>query len=304
MSEGNPAVGPGFAASGVAVFRSLVEPELCREVRVALEPEFDRHPGADRLMDMWRRHSPVREVARHPAVMELLSELYGRRPIPFQTLDFRHGTEQRLHADSVHFDSLPPGLMCGVWVALEDVGEDQGPLTYVPGSHLRPRVDPAAARGRGGRFDYERYEDLEAERVRGMATERFLAHAGDALVWAADLVHGGAPRTDPTSTRWSQVTHYFFEGATYVTPMLGDPVTGTHHVREPLIDIATGGTVTHRVDGAPARIMRLAGGRSRVLGPDDPRPGPLTRAVSATRGAVRIASRRAMTALVRGRGWS
>lgn len=297
MVEGRAALEPEYARTGVAVVRSLVDPELCRAVRRSLAPAFDSHPGADRLMDRWRIEPPVRDLARHPGVMDLLAGLYGRRPIPFQTLDFRHGTEQRLHADSVHFDSLPTGLMCGVWVALEDVEEHQGPLTYLPGSHLRPRVDLADARGPDGRFDYARYEELEARRVEGMASKRFLARTGDALVWAADLVHGGAPRRDVTSTRWSQVTHYFFQGATYVTPMLGDPVAGTHHLREPLVDIATGLTVVHQVGGGPARIVRLRGGRSHVLGPDDPPPGALLRTASAVRGVVRRARRR-----VRARG--
>ena len=31
--------------------------------------------------------------------------------------------------------------MCGVWVALEDITEDNGPLHYYPGSHRLPDYD-------------------------------------------------------------------------------------------------------------------------------------------------------------------
>ena len=34
----------------------------------------------------------------------------------------------------------PPGFMCGVWVALEDMDMDNGPLVYYPGSHRLPEV--------------------------------------------------------------------------------------------------------------------------------------------------------------------
>ena len=42
----------------------------------------------------------------------------------------------------MHFNTEPPGLMCGVWVALEDIDMDCGPLVYYPGSHRLPPVTP------------------------------------------------------------------------------------------------------------------------------------------------------------------
>jgi hypothetical protein len=237
--------------------------------------------GVDgRRLDAWRSHRAVRALAAHPPILAALAELHGRRPIPFQTLNFCVGTEQRMHSDTIHFDSRPSGLMCGVWVALEDIGVDQGPLTYVPGSHLLPAVSAADARDEAGHFDYSRYEDLVAEHVDGLATEEFHARAGDVLVWHASLVHGGAPVRRPDSTRWSQVTHYFFEGGAYVTPMLSDPDGAAYRLREPLIDISTGERVIHRVDGRPARLLHVASGRTTLLAADEP--------VSAT---ARLASR-------------
>ena len=41
-------------------------------------------------------------------------------------------------------------------------------------------------------------------------------------MWHANLLHGGAPQRDTSRTRHSQVTHYFFEGCRYWTPMLSD----------------------------------------------------------------------------------
>jgi ectoine hydroxylase-related dioxygenase (phytanoyl-CoA dioxygenase family) len=57
-------------------------------------------------------------------VLGLLGVLYGREPRPFQTLNFKVGTQQRPHSDQVDFNTEPPGLMCGVWVAMEDIDED------------------------------------------------------------------------------------------------------------------------------------------------------------------------------------
>jgi hypothetical protein len=46
---------------------------------------------------------------------------------------------------------------------------------------------------------------------------------GQALIWASNLLHGGAPQRDPQRTRLSQVTHYYFDGCQYYTPMYSTP---------------------------------------------------------------------------------
>jgi len=44
------------------------------------------------------------------------------------------------------------------------------------------------------------------------------------MIWAANLLHGGAPLGDSSRTRQSQVSHYLFEGATgYYTAMVSGP---------------------------------------------------------------------------------
>ena len=39
---------------------------------------------------------------------------------------------------------------------------------------------------------------------------------GHCLIWAANLVHGGPPADTQKKPRFSQVTHYFFRGASYM----------------------------------------------------------------------------------------
>ena len=41
---------------------------------------------------------------------------------------------------------------------------------------------------------------------------------GQALIWSANLLHGGAPQRDRSRTRHSQVTHYYFEGCRHTRP--------------------------------------------------------------------------------------
>jgi hypothetical protein len=206
-----------------------------------LEPHFHQHTE---LMNVWRPEwswNPasrlVREIAANKTVVELLSRLFGRRAFPFQTLNFRVGTEKRAHSDSAHFSSFPERFMCAVWVALEDVRDESGPLFYHPGSHRLPILSnaqlglPAPVDGDG----YRRFEDgweaiVAAE---GLARERFLARKGQAVIWLANLLHGGSPIADPSATRHSQATHYFFDDCLYWTPLHSDPMRGQITFRQP-----------------------------------------------------------------------
>ena len=197
-----------------------------------------------RVQDAWRVVPAVKAIARAPRVLQLLRELYGREPLPFQTLNFRVGSEQQPHSDTIHFNSKPAGFMCGVWVALEDIDRDNGPVVYYPGSHkwkeaVLADVDafeaPTPASGLLARMraalhtvardtdaEYPKYERLIRHRIAasGIAPKYATIRKGQAFIWAANLVHGGSPQLDRSRTRASQVTHYFFEGCRYYTPLL------------------------------------------------------------------------------------
>ena len=77
----------------------------------------------------------------------------------------------------------------------------------------------------------------------------FEAKKGDALIWSSKLIHGGSPVRKPGSTRWSQVTHYFFEDCIYLTPQFSDMIAGEYFLRS-LTNIKTGEPVEHRFNGA------------------------------------------------------
>ena len=108
-------------------------PQVLDEYDVKYRP--GRNPA---IQEAWKIFKPVREIALAPKVLDSLRELYGREPYPAQTINFPFGSEQHAHADGMLFNSFPIGYMCGVWVALEDVDMENGPLVYYPGSHKLP----------------------------------------------------------------------------------------------------------------------------------------------------------------------
>jgi ectoine hydroxylase-related dioxygenase (phytanoyl-CoA dioxygenase family) len=191
-------------------------------------------PGArPRIMNAWKASDDARAIALAPKVLAVCEELYGRKPLPFQTLNFPVGTQQSAHADAMHFNSDPPGQMCGVWLALEDMDMSNGPLVYFPGSQKMslPTWEEIEGEDTGrypdwdfDAFIHSRHRSYEAHvqkliQDRGLQPEYGTIRKGEALLWSANLLHGGSPQNDPSRTRHSQVTHYYFEGCRYTTPM-------------------------------------------------------------------------------------
>ncbi|WP_338503371.1 phytanoyl-CoA dioxygenase family protein [Sphingomonas kaistensis] len=246
--------------------------------RFGLDPEDParrlREASVRRVQDAWLEDEDVRAIAANPTVLALLGKLYGRRPIPFQTLNFPVGTEQKLHSDSNHFSSLPERFMCGVWLAMEDVHPDAGPLTYAPGSHKWPIISNLmiGRRGRGGQTHsaqapFEAAWDALLE-IHGSESELLIAKKGQALIWAANLLHGGSFQNDKSLTRWSQVTHYYFEDCIYYTPAFSDEAVGDLAVRS-ITDVVTGDKVENRYLGQAAEALLQ---RSSAPAEDEPEP--------------------------------
>ena len=139
-----------YAENGYVVIDTQLDHRLFDQITHALKSYFGhdreippRVPFSDynRIQDAWYINKAVWKVATSKRVHAVLKHLYGQTPRAFQTLNFKNGTQQPTHADTIHFNSEPFGAMCGVWVAFEDIGPDQGPLRIYPGSNALPEMN-------------------------------------------------------------------------------------------------------------------------------------------------------------------
>ncbi|MCW2338526.1 hypothetical protein M2337_002759 [Sphingobium sp. B2D3A] len=255
-------------------------------IKAALAPRLDGSvqaaggspaSGRPRVQDAWRFDEDVKAIAANEYILDLLSRLYGRRAFPFQTLNFRVGTQQAPHTDAVHFSSIPQRFMCGVWLAMEDVGADAGPLVYVQGSHRWPLLDNVLIDRKGwgselrsAQAPYQKVWDAMIA-ASGVQPQVFEARKGQALIWCANLLHGGSRQTDRQRTRWSQVTHYYFDECVYYTPAYSDEPLGRLALRN-VTNVVDGERKPSRFQGADiadrpylaklkARLKRLVNAR-------------------------------------------
>lgn len=112
--------------------------------------------------------------------------------------------------------------MFGVWIALKPVNEENGGFLYYPGSQRLPVLEchDVGISGLDGGGSYTKYEDAIENliAVAGLTKKVVSLEPGDALIWAANLIHGGNPILREGATRFSQVTHYYFEGCRFYPP--------------------------------------------------------------------------------------
>jgi hypothetical protein len=227
-----------FAEQGYVIFDPKIPDSWIDGARAEVRDRFfvgsgNYYSDDRRVQDAWVFAENIRNIASAPRVLEVLEFLYRRRPFPFQTINFRIGSEQKTHSDMAYFDSIPHGYMCGVWVALEDVDESNGPLHYYPGSHRLPTFNLhdlglVASKTENPLHNVWRYEQFVEAMMpaTGLARQELKIEKGQALIWSANLYHGGCPILDNGRTRATQVTHYYFENCLYYTPLASDPGLG------------------------------------------------------------------------------
>lgn len=156
---------------------------------------------------------------KNERLLRLLSFLLGKPVVPFHSINFIRGSEQRPHSDSIHMTTEPQGYLIAAWIALEPCSTANGALIFYPKTHRLPFVstedyDSGNTFLTIGQDSNRRYED-KIEQIleeKGFSPQHFNARPGDVLIWHANLIHGGGAIASPELTRRSMVCHYFAEG--------------------------------------------------------------------------------------------
>jgi ectoine hydroxylase-related dioxygenase (phytanoyl-CoA dioxygenase family) len=212
-----------YNKDGYLVVKSVIDNDTIDRILNEIYEEHPENKNSNRIADAWKEYDIIGYLAFNKTIMNLLYYLYNRKPIPFQTINFYLGTEQKIHSDQIHFCSNPKNFMCGVWIALEDVSKDSGPLIYYPKSHNLPFYTMQHLKIKPG--NYSEYEKKIEQKINkfNLSPKYGNIKKGDIIIWHANLIHGGSKRNNMDLTRKSVVIHYFFENCKYWTPLLSEP---------------------------------------------------------------------------------
>ncbi|HEY2051881.1 MAG TPA: phytanoyl-CoA dioxygenase family protein [Caulobacteraceae bacterium] len=157
--------------------------------------------------------------SRNSRALKLQDFLFGDETVLYTSLFYERGSAQDLHRDTPYFCTRPEYRYFGMWIALEDVDEDNGPLAVMRGGHLMPELDretlareifgaPENARPHSDEA-WVAYQDRVAANGHelGLSVQTVPVRKGSTILWHPQLPHGGAPIRDIRRTRYSLVIH-------------------------------------------------------------------------------------------------
>lgn len=210
-----------FVDDGFLIWEGFYSANEADALQTQVEEVLDKQQAdfnftGRKVMNVHVHASRAADHLKHPQLMRVLGMLLGRPVVPFQSINFIAGSEQRAHSDSIHMTTAPAGFLIATWVALEDCDAYNGPLFYYPRSHRLPFVscedyDAGHTKHWLGAESYPRYEDkIEAIVTEHRLTKQYFhARKGDLLIWHANLLHGGSAIREASRTRKSMVCHYY-----------------------------------------------------------------------------------------------
>lgn len=224
LSEENKESALQYDDNGYMILRNFISPDTADKINVEIDKLVNdgtlkfRYGG--KLVFAIHHSEILRNIGNDKKLLDFLSVLLDGNAKLFQSINFINGSQQKTHSDSIHMTTYPLGGLLGVWIALEDVDENNGALHYIPGSHKLPYFLNSDYENEGtslkiGKKSYKAYEEFLENKVKelGLKKEIFRAKKGDMLIWHANILHGGEPHTDKNRTRKSLVYHFFDENS-------------------------------------------------------------------------------------------
>jgi chlorinating enzyme len=189
------------------------------------DPLKEQFVAATRVHMLSRLNETAERAMLNPRILDVTEAIIGPDVYALQSMMFLNPPGkggQGWHQDSCYIKTHPDTLV-GVWIALEEVDEENGCLWVVPGSNHEP-VYPPDGFGGGNVHALDAFEDLHAvQNVSHIDDEvntlsKVVAQyppaipvklsAGDVLFFDSHLFHRSYPNRTTDRFRRSYVCHY------------------------------------------------------------------------------------------------
>ena len=137
------------------------------------------------------------EYARHPGILDLVSQLIGEDIILWGSQVFCKppltGKAIPWHQDG-HYWPIRPIATCSVWIALDDATPENGCMRYIPGSHANGSIYQHRVTGRS---DVVLNQEVEASQFDASRGRDDALKAGQFSLHDVYLIHGSNANCSP-----------------------------------------------------------------------------------------------------------
>ena len=217
--EGFVVIRQFLSVEEVAGVRAELE-RYIREDLASLPPDAaTREADGQTVRNLWRieqHNAKLRALAEREDIRRLIGALVHGEPVLAAVETFnkpaRVGSGVPYHQDNAYFCRTPPDMLT-VWIAIDAVTPENGPVYYVPGSHLggvRP-TKPSGVRGNSIGMAEPPSVPLEQQFCALLAS-------GDASIHHCNTIHHSAP--NPTEHSRLGLLFVFRGSHTQTDPVL------------------------------------------------------------------------------------
>ncbi len=199
-----------YARDGVVKVENLISRQSAADLRKAIDAYAEKHlaslPPEDYVLEadgksvrnFWRMNkhdAHFEELARDASIIALVKRLVHGEPVLMGVESFnkpaRVGSAVPAHQDNAYFCMAPPDVLT-VWIAVDEVTEANGPIYYVPGSHLGGVLPHIPSGVTGNSMGIKDPPHCDAPFVGLLAP-------GDALIHHSETIHYSAPNQSDRS---------------------------------------------------------------------------------------------------------
>lgn len=177
-----------------------VQFEAAAKAKLSTLSADERQDAVRKLMWFVNFEPRLHNMAYHPKLIGLLTQLLGNAPVMFQDMGLmkppRIGREKPWHQDKAYFNIDPREKVVGCWVALDEATTENGCMHLLPELPLKPIVH----------FKRRDWQICDTE-IMGKQCVATPLKPGGVLFFDGLLVHG-TPHNNSTNRRRAVQFHY------------------------------------------------------------------------------------------------
>ena len=171
-----------------------------RMAAIARIPADARAAHVRKFMGFTKTHRPLRDVSNYKPLRRVIEDIADEPTRLFQSMALvkpPRGREKPWHQDHAYFDLPLEARVCGVWIALGEVTEENGAMFMLRGGH---------ANGPVVHFQRRDWQICDTE-MAGARPVSLPMQAGDLVIFDAKIPHG-TPINRTNQHRWALQFHY------------------------------------------------------------------------------------------------